>query len=206
MSYLIEELIGRVLLESADIPDLVAHNALVDTAREFCRDALAWRETYTLAVDPNALLVWLPLPTDASIRAVTACRWNDTVLTPTSEEQVHRAPSRPVTGTPEVYVQASGQELKLLPRPASGTLIVRAVLQPTLSAQELPDRLVDDWSEALINGAKARLLMVRDKPWSNARLAAPLYQAFLADKARAKSMAAEGHQVGVPRTVRYGGY
>lgn len=64
------------------------------------------------------------------------------------------------------------REFKLIPSPSTGQkLYLRASTKPSNTATQLDDDLYDQYAEAIASGAKARLMMQLDKPYTNVQMA-----------------------------------
>jgi hypothetical protein len=77
-------------------------------------------------------------------------------------------------GMPTVYFQPDPATIRLVPTPTqtmTGNIVVRVAVKPTRAATAAPDWLMEDWFEALCAGAKARLMQVPKKAWSEPNLA-----------------------------------
>lgn len=85
------------------------------------------------------------------------------------------------TGAPARYLQLSPGTITLYPTPvvnAANGLTVRVSLCPSDSATTIPDDLALRYSDEIQTGARARLMLYPNKPWSNPQLGMAYSQAF----------------------------
>lgn len=92
------------------------------------------------------------------------------------------------TGTPIAIIQMEPGIVRLYPLPnANATigLVVEASIKPSDSAAGIPDNHRVKFKEAIASGAKGRLMLYPNKPWSNVDSALAMVSAF--DAAVSKS-------------------
>lgn len=85
------------------------------------------------------------------------------------------------TGTPSAYLLITPGEIRLYPIPdADATIGVERVLsvRPSEAATGLPDDLATKYRDEIQVGAKARLMLMPGKPWTNIDIGAAMGQAF----------------------------
>ena len=150
--------------------DILAIQALVDSATDFCNLSMVLRERLPAintipkigAYDPGA-------PAFHSISRITKVWLSDVELTPIVAQSVGVTPLVPQKPTNFFVTRDGGDTLvNLLPFPdAVYTLEIEAVLRPSRSASQFNDVLFDIWMEPILEGAKARLMEVPDQPFSN---------------------------------------
>lgn len=147
---------------------------------------------YTLTLDADNVVAGvasydITLPANWDVAWVRSVRHNGTLLAPVSENALDQEGANWITatGTPLRYLQEDTASVRLVPIPTtavSGGLVLRAVLRPSLASTGFStDWVFDGWGEAIASGAKARLLALPGKPWSNPELA--LYHDSLYRKA-----------------------
>jgi hypothetical protein len=88
-------------------------------------------------------------------------------------EPIRLAAPSTLRGFPRGYHAAHERgSITLYPTPGqNGTLVTRAVLAPKRTATTLPEFLMSRYMDALISGAKSRLLLMPGVGWSNPQLA-----------------------------------
>lgn len=196
------DLLPYVLPEVAGCTDLLVERALRDTLTDLCMRAKVWNEKafpqttvagvadYDLDVPCCAALVgikWL---------AVGGCRLDGV---PDDTGAIGAQP-----GTPRNYTQLTTDTVTLIPAPDSAApLAMTLTLRPQRDADEFPDWLAERHQDAIVAGAKARLMMMTGTPWYTPQQAT-LYQATYANEvARAMYDAAHGLVRGPLRTVSH---
>lgn len=100
------------------------------------------------------------------------------------------------TGTPSVYLQLTPGEILLYPMPDADatTGVVRTLsVQPSEAATGLPDDMAIQYRDDIHLGAKARLLSIPGKPWSNMDQAVMNGAAFDSKSSRANINAARSY-------------
>lgn len=193
----LEELVSEVRAGAPGAADEVITEYLGKSAREFCRRTAAWRTAcapvtikaaeaeYPFTFPPETL----PLrPVEANYQAPTA-----TVPRPigiVTDDQLRDGGGggysvdtfgflgggvdwRTRTGSPRaVYHDENNLRIRLFPIPtttdAGGMLRLWFSLLPQRGVEELPEWMADRYFEALADGAKALLLMIPKRNWSDA--------------------------------------
>lgn len=197
----------RAMLPSApQCPEPAAVQAAVQTATEFCRQSGIWRETFQLAVSPSDDTI-IPLPANTLIHEIESVRWtgagyNGCPLTPISLRDLehHHSGWRDWSpGVPEWITQTTWNTVRLVPG-AYGDTEIAVTCMPHPEAEELPDYLVLQFRDMLAAGALAKVLMTRDTPYHDPRVAAVHEARYreMADDAYAASI--RGQQRGPVRT------
>jgi hypothetical protein len=68
---------------------------------------------------------------------------------------------------------------------AAATMNYRVLLQPKTDAENIDDSIVNEWKEVIETGAKARLLLMVNKPWTNGAAGDDLDKRYRAARGRA---------------------
>ena len=106
------------------------------------------------------------------------------------------------------YVLESNNTLRLVYTPDTSTAdkyYARVAIKPTKAATVLDDLMANKYDEVLVHGTLSRLLTLPRKPWTDASLGEYHRGLFEREFAAARTAAAEEHQTGQPRKVKYGG-
>lgn len=85
------------------------------------------------------------------------------------------------TGTPTAIVQMSHAEFRLYPIPtidATTGLTLRISARPSEASTGIPSDLATRYMDELATGAKSRLMMCPNKPWTNVEMGSALGMAF----------------------------
>lgn len=208
---------SRILPHVAGCPDVVAEEALVDTAIEFCEKTLVVQQSLypmdTVAgvleyefVPPRYQMVIMPVgvwfktqkleavPADA-IRSVQA--YNINVPGHTELE-----------GDPRQYFWTAANTIGVYPVPketVAASLTVRVALKPTRSATQLENVLFDDWVDVLVAGTLARLHAMKDQTWASSERGLLRGREFRAGLQRARMESSVG-RVRASLSVRMRGF
>ncbi|HEX7116269.1 MAG TPA: hypothetical protein VF193_14170 [Steroidobacter sp.] len=189
----------QVLPEVKGCPDVLAVNAIRNAAIEFCEKSSIWRYEFTskfsLVADKATydLLDLADMPAGAEVIAVP---WLGFKAPNTSKFYPVRGPrsiewlDRNVptwredraSGVNHVeHFTLDDSVIRVIPIPAedqADALWPAAALKPDLLSIEGPDILYTDFLEFIASGAKARLMSMRDEPWSNETLAGHHFREF----------------------------
>lgn len=182
----------RLLPYLTGCPQPMALQALVDSAISFCEDSLVLRQRldrqltalgqaeFDIGVAApqtvtRILKVWLD---GVEIYGAAADTVNDPDITPARPRAFYTRPDD------------TGLIAVLYPVPDRAyTLDVEVALKPTRSAASLHSDLFETWLDSIVAGAKARLMVIPDEPFSDP-VAAQFYArqaAHMAKKARTES-------------------
>jgi hypothetical protein len=72
------------------------------------------------------------------------------------------------TGSPSIIVQLSPDIARLYPIPVDSVSVkIRKAISPSDTATGIPDDLASAYRDDLAQGAKSRLMMYKDKPWTD---------------------------------------
>lgn len=145
----VARLYDAILSQAPGVPFPIVQMALWDAIEEFCRRSCIWRQTLQWVMDPGVVILDLN-PVDDGTRAVWVWR---------------------VSGLAHYRIQSPVMLVDLgdCTEARSGTALV--VCKPyALSEYGIPSLLVDEWSEALRDGALWRLFGTPSKPYTDAKL------------------------------------
>lgn len=166
-------------------PNPLVRTAILQAAIELCVDAQVWavRTQILLETSKNTYQIPVPsvLPGDSGLVQVlniwlgaeelTGKSFNDlTGMLPDWQTRL---------GNPMYFVVDNVSDgLEIYPTPDGSfttvprSMIVRACFAPTLTAKSVPDFILNRFADAIAFGAKARLLLMTNQPWSDAKLGA----------------------------------
>ncbi len=176
------------------------HVSLVDLhlrqmAIELCEETQVWIETLdpisvvagtaAYALSPPATL------TDAAVGMVKWAWYDGSPLTFSTLEELGQLPvywPDVEANTPTNYTQQSHDALTVYPKPlvdlADG-LQIKAAMIPSLTATGVPDWIGQKYVQEISYGARAALMSMFGKPWSNSEGAAYYRALYEAGKTRA---------------------
>lgn len=201
------DLIGPVMAATPGAPEPVVHLAYVDAARTFFRETRAWVTDVALGDEYLPGAFELELPEDTAVTDLLQVQYQGTPVRKRTKPQMDRMPAR--TDTRPTGVRAGPDRIYFAPRPtalgqiSADDVEATAALYPTRSATVLEGEQADRFGEIIEAGALARLLLMPNRPWSEARSAATYHQIFHMYIDTWRSRAADGGMVGVARQVRY---
>lgn len=161
-----------ILPEVVGCPDPLLSQAIVQTAFDFCDKASAWDALVNdIPVTSGTASYTLPVVTDAM-----ALRAKDVWI-----NGIRIDNGRISAGAVDVtYDSASGfGVITIRPVPQQdGSMSLRVVYAPTLTATTLPDMLLSRYEQAISAGTKARLMLMPSTAWTNPQLAVVHRQAY----------------------------
>ena len=188
----IESFLSRLLPQVPACPEPYAVQALLDSAIEFCSKALVIREnsdvTVVAAGDP---LVDIGPPTgDHMIVRLLSLTVNGSPIQAIQQEDVSNLNLNNV-GQPTAWYTTRDfniLQVALYPTPDKPVEVVaNYALAPTRTATSVDDDLLNYWSDAIIEGALARICQTPNQPFTDGRFAAGMRQSFLQKLYMAKS-------------------
>lgn len=195
----LDQFMPFMLVELPGCPDPLIRQALLRAAEEFCRRTSAWNEIQ----EPIQLVAGvrdydLDVPPGARVCAVLSVHVGSQALAPANAATLQRRVPGWMTAEatePAFYNLVPDRDLlSVYPMPseyASASMTVRAAYAPRFDAGSLPDFLGQRYLDAITGGAKAILMLMPTKLWSNPALAAYGRKQF--DDALVDAMAEELH-------------
>lgn len=204
--------------------DAVAKNAVRNAAIEFCERSWAYQFEAPIVLTPGTVLDLDP-PKNTLVHLVLEITAADgEPLTPTTRDDLNRGRIlrrryatdaedsyytystdwMTLTGTPECYFQPTRRRVRFVPQPASaqnGTLLM--ALKPTKSATAIDTQIFEDYFEVIALGARARLLTMPRKNWTDFQLGKDSEAAFYRGVSAAKVRAIKNNTRAPLRTRSY---
>lgn len=176
----IDGFMPKIVQYVRNAPEPTVKTHLRDILREFCAASRIWREVETFAVADPDYQAELEFD-DADVLEVEDCWLGDHKLTPKglAELDIEQPGWRYTTdtGTAEFITQLSPDVMLVVPKEA-GDLKLTMILQPALTATEVPDFLLNKYGTQIGRGTAARVMLLPGTEFSNADLAAPLLKEF----------------------------
>jgi hypothetical protein len=156
-------------------PYPVIDHHLLMAIRDLCQRGHAWREwvdAFTADGTTNQFDYDLVSGQDL-VKVVQAKRNETDDLTVYSADQLPNDwEAGDSTRLVDAIVNYDGASFMVYPLPASGdTFRLLMEFQPTITATQVGDVLLNTWADEVSAGCKARLMRMIDKPWANAALA-----------------------------------
>ena len=202
------DFLSRLIPMVPGCPQPVALQALRDAAIDFCERTMIVRHvTDPVTVRPGEPTYDIDLPSESAVVRVLNVWYGGSRL--------ELAPAQTVTahgayviggdlGSPTAAYVLEPATVRLFPVPDARqdrALIVQAATKPTRTAKSVAAILFDDWAEAIVGGALARLAVMPGNSFSNPDMAALGASQFLAGVNAAKLEARKGRVVGDVRVI-----
>lgn len=204
---LIDDLVHYVRLELPGVMDVIIVQAMAATAMDFCERTRVWDEIQ----DPVMLIDGVNQydmegPTGARVLTIANVWAADRELVPVTMADLMRVLPNWQTAQasqPQYYNAARDRTaITVYPTPMSAQkapLTFKAQYAPKRTATTLPDFLGDDHHDALVAGAKARLMVQVNVPWSSPSAGMLHQQAY--EQAVAQARIDQLHEQ-VPASIR----
>lgn len=166
-----EDMLNDVLPDVPGCTNELAINALRNAAIELYTKS--W--IYTQACDPQQTVIGvadydLDIFTNYKNIGIVSAQIDDAKLIPIGVTSLNRSNLRwqDDTGTPTNYLAYDYMSVRLYPIPDKvATLHTTVALTPTKTATGIEDFIYDLYSEQLAAGAKARLMLIPNKPYTD---------------------------------------
>lgn len=136
-------------LDAVNVPDFLALRVLRLAAQTFCQESDYWHIKDSITLNGDEII---ELPMDSGVKP---CRIVEATLD-----------GEPLDAGVHFDDASRGEFHWLIDAPLSGELIVTQSVKPDSTGTELDENLADDYGEAIVAGALARLLAQPNKPWS----------------------------------------
>lgn len=148
--------------------DFMIRRALVEASKEFCRESQLVQDTFgPVSVEQGESI--LLVPADQPYVGWKLIRvYGEEQSVPSDENQLKAGID---------YQQLSGNELRA--NRSFGGFNTIFVVEPRVTATQVPGILVDDYPQALACGAIARMASMPGKAWSNPKLAQSMRPYFV---------------------------
>lgn len=169
--------------------------ALRQSTIAFCEQSLAWKYDHPDIAVVVATREYPFVPhEDAVVHEITYAAFDDREINVrTKLDNVGLWNWRNQTGMPQ-YVLGGLTVLSLVPMPdVAGTLKLTVALKPSLDAAGIDADIFNEYREAIVHGAKARLMLSPRKPYTDAGLAAHHMQEFTIKTGAAGTRAARNY-------------
>ncbi len=164
-----------------DVPgcsDPMAERALRNSAIELCERGLIWSVAHE-PVPVVAAVAEYDFEPEPETLVVSIRHGHLNNATITAKSPLELAALYPnwetVTGTPLYVTQSGPRAYRLVPIPVAADaagFIATVYLKPTRDATGVEDYIYEEWLEAIVSGAKARLMMTPNERFTNERMSA----------------------------------
>lgn len=172
-----------ILVDVPGCPDVAVERDVRNAAIDFCRRSLAWRKQLAPIAVVALTNTYALVGSIAGSRVIkvhdailTSANGDVTSLLSKTPQALDAADPRWRTAQSNVntgwFTQDEPDSIILAGMPQyDGTLTVLAAFAPTLVSTGFDGWIGEQYFEAIIHGAKARILAAPQKPWSNPQLA-----------------------------------
>lgn len=182
-----------LMLHVAGCPYPLVDHALLRSAQEFCAGSRVWNVTLTpIAVTAGTTTITVPMDADKELVRIEEA-WYDGKrlgrITKSTLDALNTDDWSVHTGTPSEVFQLSPGIANLYPLPMANSTIglkLRVSAKPSDAAIGIHDEIAMKYRTAIEAGAKAKLMLYPNKPWSNIDMAAAYLQMFNGAIASAK--------------------
>lgn len=209
-----DQLLPYLLPEVPGVPDTLAKQAIMRTANDFCWETGVWNEIQDpIAVVDDVNEYELDAPKGAQIVTIKSIWMVNRELVPVTMERLQELiPNwQESKGSDPAYYNSatdySTARIYPIPSGANGAkMTIRAIYAPDQFGNTLPDFLVDKFLDEILCGAKARLMQMPGKAWSDPGLAGANQAFYIEGITKAKVFIAHDKVAGSVRVrpVRYG--
>ena len=210
---MVSEWRGRLRNYIPSITDTLADVAVINAARDFCKETLLWEKNLDLFdvtqdVQNYDLTISIPTAFQADIVRVESVYADGNKLDPIHREvfdEEYKDTSSFPTEDPEEYFVDEEMVMWVLPKPSvtiSGGFNVSAALKPSRTATVVPNFLERDHFETIKDGALANLFENKTAKWFNADFALYYRSEFETAIEKLKSKKGKGNTPG--RIIRSG--
>jgi len=199
------EFVPLVRLSTAACPVSAIIAQLRDAAREFCTDSRAW----TNVSEPTDILEGAAIygvhpPVHTDVCAVLSVRVCGRRIAPLSPEQWRRLGAQ-AAKDPTHFTVTEPSLVRLYPEPSEAllaALVVEVALLPSARSALCPQFLLTKHGTTIAKGAQARLMLMPDRPWTDANTGAFLRTEFK-DAVAAAKIEVERGGADAPSRVKY---
>jgi hypothetical protein len=176
-----------VLPQVPGCPNPVVRHELRRAAQALLTATRAWQENLAplpVAAGQDEVTIAPTTPAQQQIVRIESVWLDGQRLEPVTPDELDGATTDnwgTHTGAPSRYLQLTPGVLTLYPTPAANAitgLLVRVSLCPSDTATTIPDDLALRYSDEIQVGARARLMLYPNKPWSNPQLGITYAQDF----------------------------
>lgn len=206
--------LSRLVPRAMGVADPVARQALIDSAIEFCERThivkVVTDPVNAVAGQPNYAPV---LDAELAVVALSRAWYLDTPIGPVADDDI-RSPLayfadvgngevEAGTGDPSVSFWYDN-EVWVYPRPAENkaeALTFKLAVKPAITATTVPDELLNNWREAIVDGALGRVLDMRGTNHYDPQAALKAADRFNTAVGRAKLLARTGRARGEQRVT-----
>lgn len=210
MSYALEDFYPDIYPLVTGCSDVLVESTLLNAAVEFCT------KTNAVHYDMDAVSVVAGVseyqfepPVDTDVVSIVLANMDGDILDVLSQKMAnYRFPRhREYNGRPVGIFRMDNSNFRLYPAPDTGIvsgLYLTVALKPTRTATSLPDKLYEEFKDAMVFGTAYRLMSMPNKDWTNDGKAA-YYRALFDEQISMAKREATRSPDGATPITRYGG-
>ena len=164
----------RVLIECSGVPDFIMLDMIRDSAIVLFRRSSVWRKDLDLITTATNIKEYeLSVETDENISSILDAEHNDSEIFGKSVKWLNNNLKNWRTNTAKqikYYNRLTSKTVLVSPIPnevKAQSLMFRVAIAPSLDATTIAEDMYDDWYEVIVAGAKARLMRIPNKEWTN---------------------------------------
>lgn len=207
---LLEEFYTDIYPTVPGCPEMTIENAVRAAALGFCeKTGIVQYDMDPITVVSGQHEYDFESPDEMIVHSILNANYDGHPLTVLSSKLIEqRYPRhREYNGAPEGIFRKDACIFKLYPVPDTtkvNSLYMTVVVKPAPNSEYVPELLLNDHKQAIVDGALARLLMLPTKDWTNGALAGAHTAAFVGAITEASRRARRGDEGAAPKT-KYGG-
>lgn len=208
MSTSFDDFMPEILLDVPTCPEVIAIRQICNAAIEFCEKTKAWQyDMDPIAAVGGTSAYDLDLPSSSEAVTLESLSHLGDRLSPTSRRMLNdwKVNWQAETGNPKYFFLPSLTEFRVVPIPTTSNanaFLGTVVLKPTRSATTIDSTIASQWMEVIAAGAKARLMMMPKRVWTDFNMAAVMEKQFK-DGINAAVAVIQKTRTRVPLRVKY---
>lgn len=179
MSTTFKAMLPKVQPSCAGCGSPMAVEAIRQAVTEFCQRTKAWQASATITFIADQPEYALTLPANTVLVDVVKCLYNEDSLpispnTETELDKRHAGWRQAKAQRPAFYYLPNLSTIRFVDMPSEAKInavTLRVSVKPTNGATAFDTELYDQYADALAAGAKASLMLMPNKEWTNPELA-----------------------------------
>jgi len=212
MAITYESLVPDIASNLYGCPDLIIRNSIRAATIELCERASVYQAELDPVTTVSKIYEYdLEAPSGTSIQKILWVTHQGKDLEPITtallEQRLPKWRETANASTPSFFVKQTSALFWLAPMPSTTSVsstIIRAVLKPTHTSTGCNDDVMNDYRDAILNGALFRLLRIPNRDWTDLKAANLYGQLFSVAVTEAERRSRQG-DTPVARRVKYAG-
>lgn len=204
----LDDLTDRVRSEVRLCPYDLIYQKAIDLIREFCRYTRAWQyypANKLTVIGQNTYDITVPMP-DAECIQVEWMRIDGGPCYPKTVRELdgYRTDWRNASGDDfSIFTQELSRQFTLAAKPLTADKVIeyRISMQPALDAARIGEDLLNEWEDTFVEGIKAKLFALSQRPWTDLDNSKLCGQRFYVGKQKARVQAWRQYAVNVESFV-----